>query len=179
MRIYLAGPAVFLPNAAEVGRKLKSMCAAHGMEGVFPLDGDGGLKPVRNPDDIAQNIYRTNISLIQSCQAVVADMTPFRGPSMDPGTAFEMGYAAALGKPVIGFTLEEGDYLDRVLTYYRGNLSVSGNQWFDPDGLEVENFGLPDNLMMCGSCSVITQGIDQALIAARSILRRPLETELA
>ena len=37
-RIYLAGPEVFLPDATAFGRRKVEICAAHGLEGVFPLD---------------------------------------------------------------------------------------------------------------------------------------------
>ena len=37
-RIYLAGPEVFLPDAQAMGARKAALCAAHGLEGVFPLD---------------------------------------------------------------------------------------------------------------------------------------------
>ena len=44
--IYLAGPAVFHPDAANIGRRLRALCRAAGCEGLFPLDaevpGDAG-----------------------------------------------------------------------------------------------------------------------------------------
>ena len=38
MKIYLAGPDVFLPDAVEIGRQKAAICAAHGLTGVYPLD---------------------------------------------------------------------------------------------------------------------------------------------
>ena len=38
VRIYLAGPEVFLPNAREVGAEKRRVAAEAGFEGVFPLD---------------------------------------------------------------------------------------------------------------------------------------------
>jgi len=49
-------------------------------------------------------IYRGNVAHMDRSDAIVANMTPFRGVSMDAGTAFEMGYMAAKGKPVLGYT---------------------------------------------------------------------------
>jgi nucleoside 2-deoxyribosyltransferase len=37
-RVYLAGPDVFYPDAAERAARLKEMCHKNGLEGVFPLD---------------------------------------------------------------------------------------------------------------------------------------------
>ena len=38
MKIYLAGPDVFLPEAEAMAAAKKQLCAAHGFEGVFPTD---------------------------------------------------------------------------------------------------------------------------------------------
>ncbi|MBV9560335.1 MAG: nucleoside 2-deoxyribosyltransferase, partial [Bradyrhizobium sp.] len=38
MKIYLAGPDVFLPDAIEIGRRKVEICARHGLTGLYPLD---------------------------------------------------------------------------------------------------------------------------------------------
>ena len=38
MKIYLAGPDVFLPDAVEIGRRKAELCARYGVIGLFPLD---------------------------------------------------------------------------------------------------------------------------------------------
>ena len=38
MKIYLAGPDVFLPDAVEIGRRKADICARHGVTGLYPLD---------------------------------------------------------------------------------------------------------------------------------------------
>jgi nucleoside 2-deoxyribosyltransferase len=43
MRIYLAGPDVFLPQADVIAAAKKDIFARHGMTGVFPLMIDGGI----------------------------------------------------------------------------------------------------------------------------------------
>jgi nucleoside 2-deoxyribosyltransferase len=53
------------------------------------------------PANDAATIYRENTKRIRTADAVVADISPFRGPHMDVGRAMEIGYAAALGKPVL------------------------------------------------------------------------------
>ena len=39
---------------------------------------------------------------MRSCQLCIANLTPFRGVSMDSGTAYEVGFMRALGRPVLG-----------------------------------------------------------------------------
>ena len=42
-KVYLAGPDVFLPSAVALGQQKREVCAAHGLEGLFPLDADLAL----------------------------------------------------------------------------------------------------------------------------------------
>ena len=161
MKVYLAGPDVFLPNAKAHGEALKAKCTAAGIEGVFPLDADLDLSGL-SKKDARKEIYQTNLAQIAACDVVLANMTPFRGVNMDTGTAFEMGYGLALGKRVVGYTADASLYLDRVQT----NLHVihdDGGQTWDGEGMLVEDFDLPDNLMMVCSVEAIFTTIDQAL----------------
>ncbi len=38
MKIYLAGPDVFLHDAVDIGRRKVEMCKRHGLVGLYPLD---------------------------------------------------------------------------------------------------------------------------------------------
>lgn len=138
MRIYLAGPDVFHPDAAQRAMAMKAACARHGMQGVFPLDPPPDGADI--PADAAQwlRIHLANEAHIRGCDAMVADITPFRGASADPGTAWEMGFMRALGRPVMAWTAETRDYRARIA----------------PDGLAVEDFGLADNLMLEGGVAL-------------------------
>ncbi|MGE0723852.1 MAG: nucleoside 2-deoxyribosyltransferase, partial [Alphaproteobacteria bacterium] len=77
----------------------------------------------------------------------IANLTPFRGPGADPGTAFEVGYMTALGKPAFGYTNTPGSTRARI---QRGGAAARGADgiWRDADGIQVEDFGLAENLML-------------------------------
>jgi nucleoside 2-deoxyribosyltransferase len=143
MRIYLAGPEVFLPDPLALGAAKKAICARHGMEGVFPLDAPA-LMPSGPPD--WRRIHAANEAHIQGCDALVANLTPFRGIAADPGTVFELGYMRGLGRPVFGYTHAPEDYRARVAPARQ-----EGGQWRDAEGLEIEDFGLAENLMLEGA----------------------------
>jgi nucleoside 2-deoxyribosyltransferase len=134
--IYLAGPEVFLTNAAEIGAAKVAICAAHGLDGRFPLDmvGPDALEGLA-PEAQAAVIFDALVVGLDRCVAVIANMTPFRGPSTDVGTAWEMGYAAGRGIPVFAYTNEVAHYGTRVA----------------PDGMDIEAFDLADNLMLARS----------------------------
>ncbi|MEM9027544.1 MAG: nucleoside 2-deoxyribosyltransferase [Pseudomonadota bacterium] len=145
-RIYLAGPEVFLPNARAVAHSKKALCTAYGFEGVFPLDVDLGTDNNIQGDGLARKISESNEALMTQCDALIANLTPFRGVSADVGTAFEVGFMRGLGKPVYGYTNVPGDYRDRVAKY----LEIMTQEAFEDHttGMSVEDFGLSDNLMI-------------------------------
>lgn len=143
MKLYLAGPDVFLPDAVATGARKKALCAAYGWEGLFPLDQElGGM----SGHALAMGIYQGNRGLMDAADAIIANFTPFRGPSMDPGTAFEVGYMAARHKPVFGYSAAERPYAARVTPTVREDGTL-----YDEARFAVEDFGLADNLMMAGA----------------------------
>ena len=144
LRIYLAGPEVFLPDALAIGREKARLAAEAGFEGVFPLDASLDLTGL-DPLEQARRLALANEGLIASCDALIANLPPFRGASMDAGTAFEVGYMRALGRPVLGYSNISADYACRArATRARGPFPG------DADGADVaiEDFGLSEILMI-------------------------------
>ena len=149
MRVYLAGPEVFLPDALEVAAAKKRICAAHGLEGVFPLDPPPAAPPAERP--YWMRIYLGNEAHIRSCQALIANLTPFRGPSADVGTVYELGFMRALGRPVAGYSNAAAEFLARTRGFLGGAArSRADGGYEDAEGMGLEDFGLGDNLMIDG-----------------------------
>jgi nucleoside 2-deoxyribosyltransferase len=140
-KVYLAGPDVFLADARWVGERKKALCRDFGFEGLFPLDNDEGVSAD------ATNIFRANCSLMRQADIGLFNLTPFRGPSADVGTVFELGFLFSSGKPVYGYTSATATYREKVAAV-RGALIERDSHALDCDGYAVENFGLPDNLMI-------------------------------
>ena len=95
-RVYLAGPEVFLPEAWQVAERKKAICHQHGFNGVVALDTTLDLTGVV-AREAGYRISQANETLIRSCELLVANLTPFRGPSADVGTAYELGFMRGLG----------------------------------------------------------------------------------
>ncbi|OWK43643.1 nucleoside 2-deoxyribosyltransferase [Fimbriiglobus ruber] len=149
-RIYLAGPDVFLPDPIAAGEQKKAICRQHGLEGVFPFDAevDAGGRP---RSETGLLISAANESLIRGCVAVIANMTPFRGPSADVGTAYEMGFARGLGLIVFAYTNDPTAFLPRTERYLGVHAKRDENgRLRDANDMEVEDWGLADNLMLEG-----------------------------
>jgi len=147
-KVYLAGPDVFLPDAADwLGRK-KAICAGFHLTGVAPLDDlpDPPAAWAALPE--WRQLALRNEAHIRGCAAVIANLTPFRGPSADVGTVYEVGYARGLGLKVFGYATVAAPFLARTLASIGGGRRDPDGSWWDPDGLLVEQFGLFDNLMI-------------------------------
>lgn len=173
-RLYLAGPDVFAPDADARGRRMKALADAQGFEALYPLD--TAIAPQETPKATSMAIFRANIAAMRQADAALANVTPFRGPNMDPGTAFEIGFMHALGKPVIAYTDDTRVHADRVETTQDQPLTRHGNILVDKDGWTVEDFGLIENLMI--DCAVradglhIVHGFERALSQARALFGR-------
>lgn len=154
MKLYLAGPDVFRPDAPDWLRQARALCSRHGFEPLTPSDHDETTAPA---------IFRANLELIRQADAVVANLNPFRGAEPDSGTCFELGYALALGKQAYGYAacleplaarVARAGYADAAATH-------------DRRGQAIENFGLPLNLML----AVPTRLVAGDLAACLQVLR--------
>ncbi|GAB3772269.1 hypothetical protein GCM10028796_42590 [Ramlibacter monticola] len=168
-RLYLAGPDVFRPDAADHGRQLVALCAEHGYEAVFPL-AESLPRDLPSPQALAAHIYGANIAHIERCDAVLANLDFFRGPEPDSGTCFEVGYAVARGKPVIGYVPEAGSYAHRIR---KRHPDATGEGDVDASGWQLEEFGLPLNLMLGVPCRIVVGDLRAALAALHEARSAP------
>jgi nucleoside 2-deoxyribosyltransferase len=152
VKLYIAGPDLFRPDALQWAENVRALCRLEGHEALIPLDGMQAT---------AADIYRNNLRLIGEADVVLANLNPFRGSEPDSGTCVEIGYALALGKPVIGYV--------ETLAPMRERLRAAGagadGCYRDSGGWAVENFGLPLNLMLSVPVQLEQGGLDAALKA--------------
>ncbi len=152
-RVYLAGPDVFLPDPTAWMERKKAICSAHGLAGVSPLDALDAEPPEWDALPEWRRIALRNEAHIRSCAAIVANLTPFRGPSADVGTVYEVGFARGLGRPVFGYATVTASFHERTLACVVASQDQHG-AWWDQDGLLLEQFGLFDNLMIEGGLAM-------------------------
>lgn len=156
MKLYLAGPDVFRPDAFQWAAHVRALCRQEGHHALIPLDGKEADAP---------GIYRSNLGLIRDADALLANLNPFRGAEPDSGTCVEIGYALALGKPVVG-------YADTIRPLHE-RLNAAGpgadGSYRDTEGWRVENFGLALNLMLAVPVRLEQGGIEAALRALAAL----------
>lgn len=133
-RVYLAGPEVFLapPDLERVRTAKVDACAARGWTGCFPSSGPEAPLEGAGADE-ALVLFDLLRMELDSCDAAIANLTPFRGPSADVGTVWEVGYLIGRGVPVVAYTNAVGQYAERAAGF---------------DSHAIESFGLTDNLMV-------------------------------
>ncbi|WP_047396946.1 nucleoside 2-deoxyribosyltransferase [Chitinibacter sp. ZOR0017] len=148
--IYLAGPGVFRPDAAAWGQALQAACAEQGLCGLYPLD-QACPADLHGPTAAAW-IFQQNCALIQQADAVLADVRAFRSQSEpDSGTAFEIGYAHALGKPIYLWLPDLPAGVDM-------QTRLAGVT--DAQGWHIENFAAPLNLMLWQAATAVIYATD-------------------
>jgi nucleoside 2-deoxyribosyltransferase len=155
--VYLAGPDVFCLDARAIFDRLKACCTRLGLVGVEPSDGglgDAGNAFSISDDERAQRIFEANIALIRDADAVAANLVNFRGHEPDSGTVFEVGFAVALGKPVVAYGVAEGSYADRVSAAIPCQKDGTGLSRETANGMMVEGLGQRLNLMLSRSAAI-------------------------
>ncbi|GAA93804.1 uncharacterized protein L969DRAFT_15057 [Mixia osmundae IAM 14324] len=146
LKVYTAGPGVFLSDAIGEARRARTLCAQHGLQAMTPIDPELAAGPT---PPSAQDIYVGNVALLNASDVMVADITPFRGPNMDPGTAWEIGYGIALGMPVFL-------YSEQAQTTLKDRTPDSG-KW-----TVVEDFGATENLMIARAGMPVFASLEEA-----------------
>jgi nucleoside 2-deoxyribosyltransferase len=147
--IYLAGPEAWYPDAEDHAAAQRATCELAGFVGLTPTDmtgtGPGGTEVA------ARELYAARMALMRKADAAVVNLTPWRGPACDPGAAFEAGFLSCLGKPVFGLINltdeSEAEYRDRIEAFVGATPDEDG-VWRDGDGCAIEDFGLPETLML-------------------------------
>ena len=149
-KIYIAGPDVFEKDSIEIGKKLVQLCAEYGYEGLYPLDNVVDFS--QEKQKIAQDIFQANVAMIQKADIVIANLNQFRGKEADSGTVWECGFAYGLGKKVYGYMDKKQDYIE---SFAKDEKFATSDGLVDENGLFIEDFAYPINLMLACSIKIV------------------------
>ena len=133
---YIAGPDVFFPDPVAHAVRKAAICERNGIVARSPIENGVDL----SAPDASRRIYEANRTLMLASDIIIANLTPFRGPSADDGTAFEVGFFDALGRPCFAYSNAADELAERTRRFLPFHP--------DPGPFEVEAFGLPCNLML-------------------------------
>lgn len=169
-RIYLAGPDVFFRDSDVIFQRLVAFCDTLGLQGVPPSDGGIAADLRLGDEERAQRIYESNVRLIREADGVIANLVPFRGHEPDSGTVFEVGFATALGKPVVVYGVAPSTYAERVCATVDCETGTDGVIRERASGVMVEGLGQRLNLMLTRSTE-IAESAEAALARLAERLR--------
>src|SRR5476651_333053 len=136
---YLAGPDVFLPNAVAHAARKVGICQRFGLSALPPLNQD--VETAARALDVWQAIYEKDIAMMERCDIIIANLTPFGGASADAGTLIEVGWFLGKGKPIFGYSNSSESFESRMRKQLGERHANFG----------IEGFHLPDNLMIVGA----------------------------
>lgn len=146
--LYLATPDGGFPGSDE--RQTRRTLIAEGRG--FTLRTPATPPATGEPDELAARaLYADRVSLMRQVDGGIVNLTPFRGPEASSQTAFEMGFLAGLGKPLMAWmNLSdelEAEYRERIESWLGARQDETG-AWRDGDDCLIEDFGLPEGHML-------------------------------
>ena len=148
--VFLAGPDGWGPEAGDLRGRREALCAGAGFRALTPRLGEG-LEEEGRSELAARSLYAEALGDLRKADALIANLTPWRGPSCDPATAFLAGFASALKKPVFAYLNiqdeEEADLRGRIERVFGAGPDLTG-RWRDALDCEIEDFYLPETLML-------------------------------
>jgi len=162
-KIYIAGFDVFKADSIAIGKEYQNLCEQYGYEGLYPLDNVANFDQPKQK--IAQDIFTANRNMIDICDIVIANINPFRGKEADSGTIWECGYAVALGKKVYGYMDDTCDYVDSFTNAEKVKIY---NEQYDANGMAIEDFNYPINLMIACSSQIVKGEFEDVLKAIKN-----------
>jgi len=166
-KIYFAGPDVFRPDYKELCKSIRLLCWSENLNPLFPGDCD-----LSDPKEI----FEENKTMIAKSDFVIANLNSFRGSEPDSGTVWEVACAYTLGIPVIAYIRNSYTVKEKAKFYFldTGKLT-SFDEDVMPDGMTVENFNFPVNLMLQQSITKIVEGgYEQAIAYVRDNYDHPI-----
>jgi nucleoside 2-deoxyribosyltransferase len=137
----------------------------------LPLDGD------KEPGGTLRKAWRW----IGKCDALVAEVTPFRGEHLNPVIAFEIGVAVVLEIPVFAWTSSvypianaPGRSRPRLLDerVWCGDEVAPDGFWRDDQGNLVENFGMVECAAIAGNFMSISTSRSDAIRSCAEYLKK-------
>ncbi|HEO8420846.1 TPA: nucleoside 2-deoxyribosyltransferase [Yersinia enterocolitica] len=155
IKIYLAGFHVFHPDSLAIRTRMINLCEKYGYRGLYPNDNE----PIDNlqREEQATMIFYSNEGMIRECDVIVANLNPFRGDEPDSGTVFECGLGYVLGKKLYGY-IDNGQSMKERLSD-----GIDEKTGLYKDGMFIEDFNLPLNLMLSIPMTIVVGTLEECL----------------
>ena len=167
-------PVVFLSDfhrddidAAVKYAEKKAVLEKYGFEAIVPTDDAPGVENIETDDPYAKayNLFDRYQQHVRNCDIILSDLNDYRGgyePASD--VAFEAGMAFELDKKRYAFMDNIGPMIDRIPN------GGEENGFRDFNGMNVENFNAPVNLMFGASFKLLDGSFEDVVRKMREDL---------
>jgi nucleoside 2-deoxyribosyltransferase len=202
-KIYFADNSRLWPEAdAKIERsRVEALCRPRGFECVWPWEHFcfSGLSDVKAN---ARVLPKAPFVYLRESAAIVAEVTPFRGVSLNPVIAFEMGIAVLLGLPVFAWTTAHDGHHpvphDRMRRFLKGwpfqslaarlvrgaplssfLIGAGRYHYWDMQGFRVEHSNMVESAVIAGNFTTLSTSVDEAIECCASHFARRAQTRAA
>lgn len=157
--VYLATFERYDADAQAKLAHMKSILDKHGFEAISPLDDAPGVSRVSSDDpyEVAYNTFDHYQQHVRNCDVILANLNNFHGYEPNDDVSFECGMAFQLGKTLFGYV----DILRPMVELIPNGGEANGYR--DINGMNVENFKNPLNLMFGASFTLFEGQFESAV----------------
>ncbi len=141
------------PDASQRYIRIREIFDKYGLDIVFPTDPAAGVDEIATDDPYtkAYSIFRRYQQHVRDCDIILLDLNDFRGGyEPDSDVSFEAGLAYVLGKKLFGFMDDCRPMTERIPN------GGEASDFRDFNGMKVENFNAPLNLMFGASAKLMS-----------------------
>lgn len=189
--VFLADNSRLQPDAHKQRDQVEAFCRRYGMKVEWPSEHAFAPSsvPLRvrmevgppiddpAPGRVLHNAWRK----IGECDALIAEISPFRGPHMNPVVAFEIGVAVVHAIPVFAWTTAVWPSArgqaprfklldDRI--WCGDKVAPDGNWRAEDDGLVVENFEMVEPAQIAGNFTSLADSREAAIRSCAEFLQK-------
>lgn len=136
---------------------MKDILNRYGFEGISPLVDAPGVERIESDDvyEVAYNTFDHFQQHVRNCDIILANLNDYHGYEPNDDVSFECGMAFQLGKKLFGYVDDLRPMVDLIPN------GGEANGYRDVNGMNVEDFENPLNLMFGASFTLFTGAFEE------------------
>ncbi len=169
--VYLSSFERYDNDAKEQYASMKSVLEAKGFDVLTPLDKAVGVEVIETDDkyEKAYNQFDHYQQHVRNCDIILANLSDYQGYEPNDDVAFECGMAFQLGKKLFAYMSDTRPMVERIPNDGAAELPR------DINGLNVEDFEAPLNLMFAASYRIYDGRFEEVVEKMVNELNNPSE----
>lgn len=171
--VYLSGFERYDNDAVNKYAVMKAVLEKHGFDVLTPLDKAQGVDIIETDDkyEKAYNKFDHYQQHIRNCDIILANISDYQGYEPNDDVAFECGMAFQLGKKLFAYMSDTRPMVERIPNNGASELPR------DINGLNVEDFEAPINLMFAASYRIYNGNFEEVVEKMVEELKHPTKRE--